>query len=165
MAPPSDAFWPLCAQSLWGFSDDKFLYAALEYCSMGCLMDRLQSGGPLRGAELYSVCHDVAMGLARCHSRNVAHCDIKPHNILIDRHGRAKLADFDLSQLVAAGEQSSRFLGSPLFKAPEVIDKIKFDPFAVDICSLGVTLFWIATAKSPFPIGDPGSFTGQFTWG
>jgi serine/threonine protein kinase len=88
----------------------------------------------------------------------VAHGDIKPQNILIDQNGRAKLADFGLSEVVEPGEQSSRFLGSPFFKPPEVMDRIRFDPFAADIWSLGVTMFWIARARSPFPTGDARQF-------
>jgi serine/threonine protein kinase len=98
------------------------------------------------------------MGLEKCHSRNVAHRDIKPQNILIGQNGLAKLADFGLSEVVAPGQQSSRFFGSRLFEAPEVIDRIRFDPFAADIWSLGVTMFWIASGKSPFETDDPRYF-------
>jgi serine/threonine protein kinase len=93
------------------FEDEQFFYLVLEYCSGGSLMDWVESSGPLKGAELYSVCPDIIMGLEKCHSRNVAHRDIKPQNILIGHNGLAKLADFGLSEVVAPGEQSSRFLG------------------------------------------------------
>jgi serine/threonine protein kinase len=39
-----------------------------------------------------------------------------------------------------------------------VIDRIRFDPFAADIWSLGVTMFWIASGESPFETDGPQYF-------
>ncbi len=40
-------------------------------------------------------------GLDFCHSRNVLHRDIKASNLLVDNHGRLKIADFGLAHLVS----------------------------------------------------------------
>lgn len=46
--------------------------------------------------------HDVSSGLAYLHP-SVIHRDLKPSNILVDEHGRFKIADFGISR-VKVGE-------------------------------------------------------------
>jgi serine/threonine protein kinase len=136
------------------FEDDQSFYLVLEYCPGGSILDRIETFGPLQGAELLSFCFDITKGVQACHNENIAHADIKPANILIDRHGRAKLADFGLSHSVHLGEVSRQFLGSRMFLAPEVCQRVAFDPFLADVWSLGVTFYWMAVGKSPFLVSD-----------
>jgi serine/threonine protein kinase len=136
------------------FEDDQYFYLALEYCPGGSILQRLEASGPLQGAELLTFCFDITKGVQACHNEYIAHADIKPANILIDRHGRAKLADFGLSHSVHHGEASRQFLGSRMFLAPEVCDRVAFDPFLADVWSLGVTFYWLAVGESPFVTSD-----------
>lgn len=47
-------------------------------------------------APVSRVAQDVACGLAHLHGQGLAHCDVKPENILLF-NGTAKLSDFGLS--------------------------------------------------------------------
>lgn len=47
---------------------------------------------------LQSFLYQMIRGIAFCHSHRVLHRDLKPQNLLIDRHGRLKLADFGLAR-------------------------------------------------------------------
>jgi serine/threonine protein kinase len=82
-----------------------------------------------------------------------AHCDLNPANILIDKHGRAKLADFGISMM--ATEDAVRRGGTLEFAAPELLHEGRYDPFKADVWSFGVTVYFMAFAQLPFPRPDP----------
>lgn len=131
------------------FTDGDFMFLILEYCCGGSVMDMLTTRGRLANNVIIEYAWNVLQALQECHLKRIAHLDLKPANILIDSYGRAKLADFGLSKIVE-GTKLRDFSGSREFQAPEQLDKLPFDPFAADIWSLGVTFYWMATAKSPF---------------
>jgi serine/threonine protein kinase len=133
------------------FEDSKYFYFVLEYCPGGSLMDRLILHGRVQSEHLMPFCSQIIAGLAYCHSQGVSHGDIKPQNILIDTYNRCKLVDFGLSQHFESDNISTMFLGSPLFMAPEVLQKQRFDPFIADIWSLGITFYWMALGRGPWP--------------
>lgn len=85
------------------------------------------------------------------HKQGIAHRDIKGSNILLDRQGCIKLADFGCSGVMARQGRSNKgchtFTGTPYWMAPEVINNATIPvtspakPYddKVDIWSLGIT--------------------------
>jgi serine/threonine protein kinase len=134
------------------FVEQELLFLVFEYCSGGSLAKKVEEK-PLSRRELCSVSAQVISALKACHLQNLAHLDIKPGNILIDKYGRAKLADFGISQMIKSG-YSRQFQGTPSFTAPEILRKAPFDPFKADVWSLGVTLFRLATGEYPGNVGS-----------
>jgi serine/threonine protein kinase len=130
------------------FVADEFLFQVLEYCPGGSLHE-LREYGHLPDKRLLRICYQVLLAVRACHDRGVAHLDIKPQNILIDRHGRAKLADFGLS-LIPGGGRVSGARGTWAFMAPEVGNGHPYDPFKADIWSLGITFFYAAVGGLPW---------------
>jgi serine/threonine protein kinase len=80
-------------------------FQVLEYCSSGSL-DALVKQDTMLEERTYELCHQTVEAVGVCHLQGIAHLDIKPQNILIDKYGRAKLADFGLSHAMMKGAQT-----------------------------------------------------------
>jgi serine/threonine protein kinase len=97
----------------------------------------------------------VCEGLQHAHERGVVHRDIKPENILVDRRGRAKIADFGIARLDGEVEASRRqtvqgqWLGTPHYMAPEQLVRSHDVDHRADIYSAGVLLYEMLTGELP----------------
>ena len=94
----------------------------------------------------------IAKAVAHLHQCGIAHRDIKPENILIsfDEDGEiiVKLIDFGFATTTTT---SDMHCGTPNFMAPELLESLrKYNPFAVDVWALGITLFYLCEGRYPF---------------
>lgn len=82
---------------------------------------------------------------------NIIHRDVKPSNILINDQGQIKLCDFGISGRLIDSLAKTRAAGCIPYMAPERIDLFHHTyDIRADVWSLGITLFELATGKSPF---------------
>ena len=96
----------------------------------------------------------IARGLAYAHGRiggdgkklNLVHCDICPHNIMINSEGVPKLTDFGIAKAGNHNITGGRVAGKLAFMSPEQADKQELD-FRSDIYSLGVVLFFMLSGE------------------
>ena len=100
----------------------------------------------------------IARGLAYAHTRvdaddkpmNIVHCDVCPHNILLNTEGVPKLTDFGIAR--ASVRKLDRGIAGKLpFVSPEQIEIGRNLDFHSDIYSLGVVLFFMLSGKLPRP--------------
>ena len=78
------------------------------------------------------------------------HRDIKTGNILLDREGRVKIADFGVSsQINHTYDQNQTYTGTPCWMSPEVLKRNKYNK-KTDIWSLGITIIEMAEGDPPF---------------
>jgi formylglycine-generating enzyme required for sulfatase activity len=135
------------------FSEDGNYYIVMEYMPGGSLEERLREHGPLPVDEAVRVAAEVCEGLACAHEEGVVHCDLKPHNILFDAGGGAKVADFGIAHV--SGEMLTRSWMTPAgfvagtlpYMSPEQTDGVRDDP-RVDVYAVGAVLYRMLTGQT-----------------
>lgn len=101
---------------------------------------------PTAAAELGA---KIAKALHHAHQQGVLHLDIKPANILMDRHGQPRVTDFGLFALLSS-KKLDNVGGTPQFMSPEqaIGDTEQFSA-ASDVYSLGAVLFAAMSGRPP----------------
>jgi serine/threonine protein kinase len=90
------------------------------------------------------VCRESLMALAFLHRQHRLHRDIKSDNILVNKEGVVKIADFGFA-INLTEEQNKRrsVVGTPYWMAPELIRGLEYDA-KVDVWSMGITALEMA---------------------
>ena len=135
------------------FHQDGNYYIVMEYMVGGSLEERLRAGGPLPVDEAVHMAAEVCEGLACAHEEQVVHCDLKPANILFDKEGHAKVADFGIAHV--SGEMLTRSWMTPAgfvagtlpYMSPEQADGVRDEP-RIDVYALGAVLYRALTGRT-----------------
>ena len=130
-----------------------YYYLVMEYVE-GSNLRELEQSRRLSPAEALAIIPRICEGLQFAHDAGVVHRDVKPENILIDRQGRVKIADFGIAKLMdrkpdvtLTGRQQS--LGTPHYMAPEQVGASEHVDHRADIYSLGVVFYEMLTGELP----------------
>jgi serine/threonine protein kinase, bacterial len=134
--------------------DDQEMVLGLLMEKLECNLQTLLKSAPPIRKQLLTWCHHVATAVAHCHAAKVVHSDIKPENILISKHGEAKLTDFGSASVLNTTIRVSKgkVVGTPQFIAPEFRDTGATK--ATDIFSFGMTLWAVLHPDVDFPLGE-----------
>lgn len=126
-------------------------------------------GGSLEGTHIHhepslaDLSRQILSGLHYLHRRKIVHRDIKPSNLLINSRKQVKIADFGVSTILAQtmGLCNSS-VGTIPYMSPERIDTDKnhgkYDGYAGDIWSFGVSILEFYTGRFPFAVGRQGDW-------
>lgn len=100
--------------------------------------------------EIRKVTRALCSALQFAHSEGLIHCDLKPGNVMINRHGTVLLADFGIARMTDAATDILVGVGTPAYMAPEQVKGL--DPVPqTDIYALGVILYEMLTGgERPF---------------
>jgi serine/threonine protein kinase len=134
---------------------DGSLCIVMELLEGETLKQHMKREGRLSVEESQKIMSMTAEALARAHSLNIVHRDIKPNNIfLIDYAGIknfVKLLDFGIAFSIGAGRMTGEgmLMGTPSYSPPEQIRGEEPTP-ASDIYSLGCVAYEMLTGRSPF---------------
>jgi len=95
--------------------------------------------------DVTQACWGLIKGLAFLHGLRIAHRDIKPDNLLVDRNFCLKIADFDIAmQVKDDDEEVSDQCGTKDWMAPEVENKSSpYSPIKADRWSCGRVLLYL----------------------
>jgi serine/threonine protein kinase len=128
-------------------------FIVTEYVEGGSLADKLVSGRIPREQALRWV-SEIADALEYAHLNGVIHRDVKPANVLIDHHGRAKLADFGIAHSATKTGEFAPSLGTLRYMSPEQLEGKPSDHRS-DLYSLGVVLYEVLTGRIPYSSSEP----------
>ena len=122
----------------------------MEYASSVSLHAFLKKkpGRRLDEAEARHIFQQVVEAVAYCHSKDVAHRDIKLDNILIDKDREVKLIDFGFAY--TANDPVRSFCGTPSYMAPEIVTSREHKGSHTDVWALGVLLYVLLSGTFPF---------------
>ncbi|XP_076336803.1 cyclin-dependent kinase 2-like [Tachypleus tridentatus] len=134
---------------------EKKLYLVFEYLNQD--LKKLMDSAPTSGLPLplvKSYLWQLLQGIAYCHSHRVLHRDLKPQNLLIDKEGNIKLADFGLARAFGVPLRSyTHEVVTLWYRAPEILLGAKFYSTPVDVWSMGCIFAEMLTRRALFP-GD-----------
>lgn len=142
--------------------DRGVLYMAMEWVegdSLRALIQEARRRRPIPAEIAVKVIADAAAGLHAAHElrgwdgelRNVVHCDVSPHNILVGIDGRAKIVDFGVANARLHGDigGDEKVKGKFAYMSPEQAEGQRIDRRS-DVFALGIVLYELTTGERLF---------------
>ena len=132
-------------------TDHGLPYMVMEYVDGPDLKEYIRQNAPLDLHEVIRIMDQILSAVALAHKHNVIHRDLKPQNILMDKIGNIKIADFGIAVALnqSSVTQTNSVMGSVHYMSPEqtrggLVTKQS------DIYSLGIILYELITGTVPF---------------
>jgi len=135
------------------FQDPLYLYFVLEYSAGGELFSVIRKAHRLPNdtAQFFGAC--VVSVMEYLHSQDIVYRDLKPENLLLDKHGYIKVCDFGFAKIVEPCSKTWTLCGTPEYLAPEIILN-KGHGRAVDWWATGILIFEMLVGYPPFEADD-----------
>ena len=140
-------------------------FYAMELIEGENLEERVRRAGPLDARTTIKIAQQVTSALAAAEKHGLVHRDLKPANLMLvssdgetahtnDKKLLVKIIDFGLAKVIHTQTDPKslthdRFVGTPAFASPEQFEHAALDVRS-DIYSLGETLWFALTGKTPF---------------
>ncbi|CAI5755748.1 unnamed protein product [Candida verbasci] len=137
-------------------SDSNKLYLVFEFLDLDLkkYMESIPQGVGLGANMIKKFMNQLIKGIKHCHSHRILHRDLKPQNLLIDKEGNLKLADFGLARAFGVPLRAyTHEVVTLWYRAPEILLGGKQYSTGIDIWSIGTIFGEMVNRKPVFP-GD-----------
>ena len=125
-------------------------YIAMELVDGDSLEQMMNQPDVLDEQMLTRLAIETVEGLKAAHTAGLIHRDMKPGNILVDSHERAKIVDFGLALMTSGGKAiAEEIWATPYYVPPETLE-LKEEDLRSDIYALGASLYHALSGTPPF---------------
>ncbi len=143
---------------------ESYYFLTMEFVD-GVNLRQAMNAGRLTPEQAMAIVPPICQALQFAHERGIVHRDIRPENLLLDKEGHVKIADFGIVRLMrkeaepyspstsksstSSDMTGHSVLGTPQYMAPEQRDAHSEVDHQADIYSLGVVLYEMLTGEVP----------------
>jgi calcium/calmodulin-dependent protein kinase I len=134
------------------FEEKDCYFLVMELMSGGDLFDRIGKKKAYSEGDARDLVVKMLKAMSYCHSHKIAHCDMKPKNLLLmseDNDSYIKLADFGFAARCHEPKTLNKQCGTPFFVSPEILMRQAYDQMS-DMWSVGCIVFLLLSGNLPF---------------
>jgi eukaryotic-like serine/threonine-protein kinase len=125
-------------------------YIAMEFLTGKTLKDIVTAEAPLPQERVIDIGTQILQAAGFAHRHGVIHRDFKPHNVIVDEHGHAKVTDFGIARAGASEmTETGSIMGTAQYLSPEQAQGHAVTATS-DIYSIGVMLYEMLAGRLPF---------------
>jgi serine/threonine protein kinase len=136
---------------------DDAMYLIMEFVDGLTLGQLVARHGPLPSARVAALGLQLLDVLEAAHALGIVHRDVKPGNILVTANDQVKLTDFGIAHIIGDDRLTrGGVMGTQAYQAPERFESVPITP-AVDLWSLGATLYYAVDGRGPFDRNSTGA--------
>src|SRR3954449_4785172 len=129
---------------------DGTYYIAMEFLEGRSLKQVVREEAPLDLLRAIDLTVQILRAARFAHQRGIVHRDIKPHNVIVDDEGRAKVTDFGIARAGASDmTETGSIMGTAQYLSPEQAQGLAVSPQS-DLYAIGIVLYELITARVPF---------------
>ena len=138
----------------FGINEDGQYYLVMEFVD-GAGLDQVIRDGPVPPDDALAMIPQICEALQFAHESGIVHRDIKPGNILLNKSGQIKVADFGLAKMVSEENadmsltSTGYILGTPDYMAPEQFEGGDKVDHRADLYALGTVFYQLLTGELP----------------